>query len=159
MSGRIFKILVCSLNIDVWHFRVGFHLKKAFFEKLFSFRSNLFPQFCQCSVTLLFPGIENFLGRNSASARHFLIKVPYFIHYNIKVLLWNSILEVGIKMTPFLASFCNFVYFFQVFEFDSGFLHKFFEIVDRIGDEKSVSVQFRQSFFVSLIDERGSISL
>ena len=70
-----------------------------------------------------------------------------------------KILEVGMKMTPFLTSFGNFVNFFQVFEFDSGFFHKFFEIVDRIGDEKSVTVQFGQSFLVSLIDERGSITL
>ena len=62
-------------------------------------------------------------------------------------------------MTPFLTSFCNFMDFFQVFEFDSCFLHKFFEIVDRIRDEKSVAVQFGQSFLVSLIDERGGISL
>ena len=109
----------------------------------------------------MFPGIENFLGRNSASTGDFLIKVPDLIHYNIKVgiMILIKILEVEIKLTPFLTSFGNFVNFFQVFEFDSGFFHKFFEIVDRIGDEKSVTVQFGQSFLVSLIDERGSITL
>ena len=108
----------------------------------------------------MFPGIENFLGRNSASTGDFLIKDPYLI---LIIILYHEILikilEVGIKMTPFLTSFGNFVNFFQVFEFDSGFFHKFFEIVDRIGDEKSVTVQFGQSFLISLIDERGSITL